>query len=493
MLTAAAVVLPSCSRRSAPVLTREAFLVFDNLTGDPSLDWIAQTAPRILAHDLTGVPKMVPLLAATVRDAYLEHAARFVHGYYEIRDGKLHFEIDVEDASTHRTIQTAPRSLKDDGSIRGALDNAARSFNPAAQAFPASDDVIAAWGHGNFERAAALDPRFALAWISWTQQAATSGDTARARDLANRALAQPNLDSNIDRAQLEMMSARLRQDDSARIEASRALASLIPYDPSVWSSLAQEEMRARRFADAARDYRTLSKTDPGDSSALNLMGYARALAGDLDGAHAAFQQYGRAPGQAVNSTDSWGESLFINGKFDQAERQFEDAYKREPGFIQGETLWKAAHARWLAGDLPEADKIVERYLQDRAKARDPLVTWRRANWLYETGRRDQARDLLRHVPIETNPQAATAMNALLRLWADFQPPADLAKLEQGYRESDPVNDGLARVMYANALVQAGRKSEARELLQRWPLPAGDDSLLQSLLYPMFFDLRKATS
>jgi len=486
LLLAATAVIPSCSRRSAPVLTREAFLTFDNLTGDPSLDWIAHTAPRILAHDLTGVPKIVPLLAATVRDAYLEHAARFVHGYYEIRDGKLHFEIDVEDASAHRTVQSAA----EDGAVRGALDNVARSFNPAAQAFPASDDVIAAWGHGDFEHAAALDPNFALAWIGWTQQATTAGDNLRARDLAGRALAQPDLDSKFDRAQLEIMSARLRQDDSAQIEASRTLAGLVPYDPTVWASLAQEEVRARRFSDAARDYQNLSQADPSDSSAINLMGYARALAGDLDGANAAFQQYGRAPGQAVNSIDSWGEALFMAGKFDQAEHQFEDAYKREPGFIQGETLWKAGHARWLAGDLPEADKIVDRYLQDRAKARDPLVTWRRANWLYETDRRDQARELLMRVPLNTNPQAAAAMNAQLRLWADFHPPTDLAKLEQGYRESDPVNDGLARVMYANALVQAGRKSEARELLQRWPLPAGDDSLLQSLLYPMYLELRR---
>ena len=50
-------------------------------------------------------------------------------------------------------------------------------------------------------------------------------------------------------------------------------------------------------------------------------------------------------------------------------------------FLDGATVWKAAHAHWLGGDLAGADKIMEQYWQDRAKARDPLLVWRRANWL----------------------------------------------------------------------------------------------------------------
>jgi thioredoxin-like negative regulator of GroEL len=148
-------------------------------------------------------------------------------------------------------------------------------------------------------------------------------------------------------------------------------------------------------------------------------------------------------------------------------------------------LWKAAHARWLGGDLPGADKLAERYWQDRAKALDPLLTWRRANWLYETGRREEAMDLL-----TKSPQAADAQRQLL-VWNNLQSlPSDLGQLEKGYEQTNPVSDGLVRTLYAEALVRAGRKDEAKSLVKLWPLPEQND-VLQALLYPKFVELRKA--
>jgi tetratricopeptide (TPR) repeat protein len=252
-------------------------------------------------------------------------------------------------------------------------------------------------------------------------------------------------------------------------------------------ALAEMEMNARRFTDAARDYQDLARTNPGIVGVKNDLGYAQAFAGDLDGARKSFEEYGRQPGQAVNALDSLGEAYLLNGKFDQAERAFLDAYQKEPAFLQGATLWKAAHARWLAGDLAQADKIAERYWQDRAKAHDALLPWRRANWLYETGRRDQAVDLLMRAPQE----AGDVAERQLQVWSNPQSvPSDLAVLERDYHRSTPARDGLVRTLYAEALVRAGRKDEARNLVRLWPLPEQTD-LLQALMYPEFIELRKA--
>jgi Tfp pilus assembly protein PilF len=482
----------SCSHPAAPALTREAFLAFDNLTGDPALDWIANAAPQIIEHDLTGVPKIIPLFAPTVRDAFLEHTARLVHGYYELRSGKLHFEISVEDATDHRTLGTSAA----DGEPADAMNRAAKALAAGASVFPASEAATAAWGRQDYERAVTLDPTFALAWLAWAQQASSSGDRPKALDLVQRGLAQPALDSSLDQAQLQLAAANLSQDDAARLTASRKLSELIPFDPAQLTSLAELDMADRNFAAAARDYQLAHMADPSESGVLNSLGYAQALAGNLDEARKSFQEYGRGPGEsAINSIDSLGEALFVNGKFDEAERQFLDAYKKDPKFLQGETLWKAAHARFLAGDLPAADKLAGQYFQDRAKARDPLLTWRRANWLYETGRREQAVDLLMHAP-DATPSAIAAAKQQLTIWNAPQlsggDPAggDLEKLKESYRHSDPVNDGLPRIFYAEALLHAGRKDEARELLKRWPLPIRDNAPLQSLLYPKFLELRR---
>jgi TolA-binding protein len=482
---------PSCSRRAAPALVRDAFLNFDNLTGDASLDWIGQAAPQILAHDLTGVPKFVPVAVATVRDAYLDHASRMIHGYYELRSGHLHFELMVEDAASHQALATAA----EDGPPAVALNRAAKNLASEAHTFDGPESAVDAWGRGDFEHAVMLDPSFAQAWVSWAQQLVSMGDKARALDVVQRALAQPKLDSPIDKARLELAMGTLRNDDAQRLQASRTLASLIPYDPSLLAAVADLDMATRNFTAAAKDYQLTHQANPSDAAALNLLGYAQALAGDLDAARKSFAEYGRGPGDdAVNAIDSLGEALFINGKFDDAQSQFEDAYRKDPKFLDGETIWKAAHACWLAApqdraNLAAADKIADAFFAGRAAAQDPLLDWRRAFWLYETGRRQQAMDLLNRASA-SNPIMAALAKQQLQLWNSPLPSSPLETLKAAYLHSDPVNDGLPRTLYAAALLKAGQKNDARELLQRWPLPPRGESPLESLMYPEYLDLRK---
>lgn len=432
------------------------------------------------------------MVVSSVRDAYLNHASRMVHGYYELRSGKLHFEITVEDAAAHGTLQTAA----EEGPPGEALNRAAKKLAAGAGTFSASEPAIAAWGRGDFERAVMLDPAFAQAWVSWVQQTASTRDPVRALEIVQRALAQPRLDSPIDKARLELASASLREDGAARLAASRELAVLIPYDPSVLASVAALDMSARSFAAAVKDYQRTVAADPADSSLLNQLGYAQALGGDLDGARKTFAQYGRGPGEdAVNALDSLGEALFLNGKFEEAQQQFEAAYRKDPKFLDGETLWKAAHARWLAAprdsaNLQAADKIAQSYFAARASAQDPLLGWRRAIWLYETGRRQQAVELLSHIPAG-NPALSGLAQQQLAVWnTPLSADSDLEKAKAAYLGADPVSDGLVRTFYASALLRAGRKDEARELLRNWPLPPRDVSTLASLLYPEYLALRQ---
>ena len=255
------------------------------------------------------------------------------------------------------------------------------------------------------------------------------------------------------------------------LEASRRLAQLIPYDPAILARLAQSENQARNFTAAAHDYQLAHDAAPADIDLLNSLGYAQALAGNLDAARKSFEEYGRGAGEAgVNSLDSLGEALFLNGKFEEAEQQFLNAYKKDPNFLQGLTLWKAAHARWLAApqdpaNLAAADKIAERYFVARAEAQDPFMPLANAAWLYETGRTQEAEDFLMHQLLtqQAVPATVAAARQQLALWN--RPDAlvsDLSKLQQAYQRSDPVNDGLPRTLYAEALFHAGRKDEARD-------------------------------
>jgi len=241
-------------------------------------------------------------------------------------------------------------------------------------------------------------------------------------------------------------------------------------------------MNLRRFADAAHAYAQAAAVDPNDLQSKNMLGYAEGLAGDMDAARKAFEEYGRAPDAAENALDSLGEAYFINGKFPDAEKAFLQAYQKNPAFLVGQPLRKAAYAHWLGGDLPGADGMMDRYFKATPAAKDPLVLWRKAGWLYETGRKDQAIAALR----QASGEVATRQ---LAVWQAGAAPTDLAALKSSYERADPLKDGLARTFYAAALVNAGQKAQAKQLLARWPLPDDDDNLLASLMFPEFQRLR----
>jgi tetratricopeptide (TPR) repeat protein len=473
------VVLAACSRPE-PGPKRIAVLRFDNLTGDAALDWLQGAAQHVLGAELEGSSTSTPFSAETVRDASLARASQLIHGYFDRRAGKLHFQVELEDVSRNKMTAIASAG----GDPIPALSAIAKTLDPSAQNFPTSNpQALEAWARGDDERAVMLDPNFGPAWFDWAQKMIAAGNPGAAQHAADLALTQTGLRSPIDRAGLQVMAASLRHDDAARASALESLAKLRPADSAPLLQLASLQMTRRLFPEAAHVYAQIALVDPGNSQATNLRGYADALAGNLDAARKDFEEYGRSPDQAINSLDSLGEAYFINGKFPEAEKEFMEAFLKDPNFLDGATAWKAAHAHWLGGDLKGADQLMQRYVQSRVTAKDPLVSWRRANWLYETGRKDMAEAALKQAPPEIAQKQLAIWNSPGTISGT---PAELKTL---YDQADPVNDGLVRTFYAAALMQAGQKEQAKPLLTRWPLPPADENLLQSLMYPEFLRLR----
>ena len=455
--------LAACSR--APEKQRFAVLVFENLTGDPSLDWMEAAAPSIIASDL-GATR-----AGSVADAYLLNATHVIHGTYTSRG----FEISVENAARHKL--SGFRTYK--GPLLAVMNAAAKEISPSARAFSATrEDAVDAWGHRDFEKAVALDPGFGAAWLAWIETLAQRGDTAQASSVAAQALARSDLRSDLDRARIELLAATLANDPPRRAAAFARIAKLTD-DPASRLALAEAELNARNFDAAVSAYQSALEANPNDPATLLSLGYAQAYEGKLDAAQETFEKYGRQPGQKTNSLDSLGEGYFMNGRFTDAEKYFLEVHQSDPAFMNGIALLKAAYAHWMAGDLKGADAIAAKYF------RDP---WNEASWLYATGRREQALAKLQSVSDRRliDRQAA--------VW-NTTPPSDLATLKSAYERTAPSSDGLARALYAAALVKAGQKDEARKLTRRWPLPAeqGIDALLASLVYPIFIEARKAAA
>jgi tetratricopeptide (TPR) repeat protein len=465
---------------------RIAILPFENLTDDPSLDWIANAAPAILVSEVAGSARITPLSLRTVSEAYRARATRFVHGYFTRRD-KLRFQIEVEDAATHKMTSRT----NGDGELLAAMNGVAKTLEPAARPFSTSNpEALAAWGRGENERAVSIDPDFGGAWLTWVQQLANAGNAPRAGEVAAQALARPQLRSPLERAQIEIVAATIHRDSEAQLKGMLALSQLEPADTTLLENVAAAEVAARRFADAIAHYQTLRRLDPANVVVTNSLGYAEAFAGNLDAARQALEDYGKQPDQKTNSLDSLGEVDFLHGRFAEAEKYFMEAHQTNPKFLSGRDLLKAAYARWLGGDLQGAQPIMQQYFEFRSNVHDPLLEWRKAVWEYETGSHETAIGMLQKMP---ENEAGLAEKQLAVWRGTVPPPSDLAALKTAYEHTVPQVDGEVRTFYAAALLVAGQKDEARKLLVLWPLPeAGGDSLFQAMIYPKFIELRRAS-
>ncbi len=468
------VVLTCACSRAPQAPARYAVLPFDNLTGDASLDWIARTAPRIVSDEIAA------RYAGSVNDAYLENANRFVHGYFTRTANALRLTVEVEDAASHKMGPTE----RIDGSVLTSANSLAKRLDSNAKPFSTSnEEAIAAWGRGEFEKAVTLDPAFGTAWLSWIEALARAGNTAGAIEAAGRAMEHP-VNSEIDGLRIGLARATLEQDSSAQREALVKLTARVS-DPKLLANLGELEMRGRDFAVAEKDYKKIVEEQPENADALNKLGYAEAYQGRVPEAEAVFAKYGKLPGQEANALDSMGEMYFMNGKFGDAEKSFLKTHEVNAALLAGGDLRKAAYAHWLAGDLPGADKMFERYLASRAQLRDPSVELQHAQWEYSTGRKDMAIARLQKTPA---PQAAVQ----IRVWhGDMKLPTEIGQLKRAYEASDPSQDGLYRTLYAEALFASGNKDDAKKLAARWPLPdnAGDP-LLRSLVFPKYLALRR---
>jgi tetratricopeptide (TPR) repeat protein len=349
---------------------------------------------------------------------------------------------------------------------------------------------MAAWGRGDFDTAVKLDPNFGAAWLGWVETRSRAGDSQQASEIAQRALGQPALNSPVDRARLELALAALKHDDPARQRAVAALAKFMPNDAALLRQLATQEMNARRFAQSAQFYQDVLRIEPEDIESWNLLGYAQAFAGDLEGARKSFERYGSDPVHAANALDSAGEAFFSRGKFAEAEKYFLQAHAKSSALLSGGDLLKVAYSRWLQGDLPGADQQFAQYVAFRSQQKDPVLVWRQAVWEYATGRTSEA--VARLANVTGSDSASEVARAQLIVWKDLSKlPSDPAQLKPLYERTPPALDGITRVLYASALMQAGKKDEAKKLLELWPLPGLEgDPLLQSLLFPKYLELRR---
>jgi tetratricopeptide (TPR) repeat protein len=447
--------LVSCRNQTAPTTPPHyAFLRFENLSGDPALDWVGRAVGESLPVSLAGAldgpvlnssalnrlapalgprPASAPGISSERAAAFLAGANRIVTGYVERPAGQIAITATEEDVPTGKSLRIVTAA---GNSPMAALNQLTHQFSPRARPAPTSNpEAMRAWATALdappaarpdlFDQAVRFDPDFGPPWVALATLNLTRGDRAAAADVLERARDR-KLDP-VSRADLDLAAADLSDDRSAKFAAMRKLVSLNPGDTLLLRSLADAETAAGQFAAAAADWKKLTASSPNDALAWNSLGYARSWAGDYAGALAALREYARLRPKDANPSDSIGDLNYAFRKYGDAAASYLEAQKKQPDFEQYADLYKAAWAKFRAGDKPGADSLFSRFRTERVKARpsDGIVDLLEGDWLYRTGRQREAFAALRKFVSETqSAPLRTDAYAQITIW----------DLERGDRE-----------------------------------------------------------
>ena len=559
----------ACLRRGAqngedkkPGPLRLAILPVEDQRTVASETWPSRVLPVALARQLSSSPLLAARAAGSVPDAWYAGATHLVHTRLVGTGASARLMIDLE-TRADQSIELLNAVPAGDGNWLKGARSAARAL--AAKLLPGSGKLaeVGVPDEAAFKRlgealmAPTPDVTMELL-VQTTSDAPACGwcwealaETAirlNRREEAVQSLTQSRQAAGIDetsRARLDLLESGLTSSAALRAEALRKLARLTPSNVEVVTELANSATRSRNWAEAVKAWKLLLSVDPESADALNQLGYVEAWQGRFDEAVKWLNAFIAAQPGSPNPADSLGEVLMMAGRFQEAERSFASSFEKGPEFNAGAAMEKAALACWLRGDETAARQRLDQFLKSRTGHGDMLVDWRRARWLYITGKPDEARQLLLTVRSSGPPPVKAFSLASLALWsaesgdraaalkyvseiasvnhpaaqkilplvASIVNPASvrtpnplsegmaaimagdnvkaIAALKKALETSAPGDDGQARELLAWAYVRTGNLAAAGDLLRAgWPLPATiEGQLTDFLIYPNLFYVR----
>ncbi len=246
--------------------------------------------------------------------------------------------------------------------------------------------------------------------------------------------------------------------DEARMHTEAALRIAPTFVPARVNRAALS-LRDGRLADAMGDLEPVMSQDPGNPDALNVLGSAYALGGDVPKAEAAFRAALRGKPDLVPARVNLARVLLRSGRVESAALELDQAIRGAPGNSEALNL----RGQLLVAQGRPADAIayyedLSRRLPDDASARFNLGTL-----LSQSGRVEAAIPAF-EAALRLNPAHAEARNNLgigLLILGRYAEAAQqfTAALEVRQRNPEAHNN------LAFALIRLGRPREARRHLE----------------------------
>ncbi len=267
--------------------------------------------------------------------------------------------------------------------------------------------------------------------------------------------------------------ARAREDAAEPVAAGSGAGSV-----EALRKEARTQLRARRFAEAIRDYQQILEAAPGDIDALSHVAQLQAWTGNYDQAIVVYRDaIARRPSDLGLKSDL-ADVLSWSRRLEEAERLYEEVLAEKADHL--EALKGLAHVRLLRGDAAGADQTLQHGL---ALYPQDVDLWReRARMLSQRGDLGAAVEALRKA-VALAPSDADAQRHL----------ADVLLRRRDYQEAVNVwlkvaqlepDSAAPHVALARAYQGLGRASLAREhlalALRMSPTDAAANQLLAEM-------------
>ncbi len=426
-------VLTSCSRKPEPADSgaprRIGILLFENLSGDVSLDWLGRAAASVISNQLAMPQSVVPVELASVRDAASANVNELVYGYFSVAGDQLRLTAQLRNPVTFQNGKLLTASGKLSAGVLPLIDLLARQISPAAHPYATKNEVAARElfqgivapsqdeSLAHLELALQADLAFGPAYLGKIQLLLARGDTNGARAALAQASQYEKSFSELERAKLGMMQASLGGSPADRMDAFSRLVAAVPTDVQAMDSLANLQIAAKKFADAIKTYRTALKLEPANVVLWNSLAYAQAYSGDSTGALSSVEAYRKLAPNDANVDDTLAEIHFLFGRFAEAERSFLEANRRNQALVNGQEFYRAAVAAFLAGNSKSAAEHLQEYVAVLQTAKDPLIAVRKAIWAYQTGDQSAFSQLQNFAVRKDSPaEAASVAHSQLAIW-----------------------------------------------------------------------------
>jgi tetratricopeptide (TPR) repeat protein/TolB-like protein len=395
IITAAIILLPILKKggdaKAAPKVPGSvAVVAFENQTGDPKYDTMRKVIPSLLITNLenTGLFKVstwermrdvlgqmgrkdLEVVDGDAGFAFCRHegVAFIVVGSFTRAGETFVTEFKLLDPDSRKIVATAAAKGTGEGSILNShIDELSRRIAQGmgiagpqlaatrmtvAELTTRSTDAYAAYLQGMehlnrleepeagrfFEKAIALDPEFAIAYLHLGRALEREGNREAIEAAYRKAKELSAHAPEKERLLIEARYAqRIERNPSKTVALYRELVAKYPKEKDVRLTLGDALMRSDPNA-AIAEFQAALALDPEYGLALNELAFTLVGKGDYAGAQTALERYVAVAPDESNPLDSLGLLLFLRGRYDEAIDKYEKAM---------------AITNWVGVDLPIA-------------------------------------------------------------------------------------------------------------------------------------------